>query len=83
MSNLFYKAIKGQKILDEVFPDRYWPVGALSPPKDHIVEITKMYASGVRPRDIVEKLGYKKAMVISVIRRSRFNQESKYRAKFN
>jgi hypothetical protein len=81
MNDLFYKAIEAQKNLDEVFPDRYWPIGALSPPKDHIVEITKMYARGVRPRDIVKKLGYKKAMVISVIRRSRFNQQSKYSCK--
>lgn len=83
MSNLFYKAIQAQKKLDLVYPDRYWPVGALSPPKEHITKITKMYASGVRPKDIIEQLGYRKPMVISIIRRSRFNQESKYHAKYN
>jgi hypothetical protein len=83
MNDLFYKAVKAQKNLDKIYPDRYWPVGAESPPKPHIIKVTQMYAGGVRPRDIIKQLGMSKAMVISIIKRSRFNQESKYRAKYN
>lgn len=83
MSNLFHKAIQCQKNLDKIYPDRYWPVGAESPPKPHIIKVTKMYAQGVRPRDIVKQLGMSKPMVISIIKRSRFHQDTKYRAKHN
>ena len=83
MSDLFYKAVKAQKNLDRVYPDRYWPVGAESPPKPHIIKVTKMYAQGVRPRDIVKQLGMSKPMGISIIKRSRFHQDTKYRAKHN
>jgi hypothetical protein len=83
MSDLLYKAVKAQKNLDRVYPDRYWPVGAESPPKPHIIKVTKMYAQGVRPRDIVKQLGMSKPMVISIIKRSRFHQDTKYRAKHN
>lgn len=78
MSDLFYKAVKAQKNLDRIYPDRYWPIGATEPPKPHVITITKMYAGGMRPCDITRKLGVSKAMVASITRRSRFNQMSKH-----
>lgn len=78
MSDLFYKAIRAQDHLDVLYPDRYWPVGAESAPVPHVIAITKMYAGGMRPCDIIRKLGVSKAMVTSITRRSRFNQMSKH-----
>ena len=78
MSDLFYRAIRAQDHLDVLYPERYWPIGAESDPSPHIIEITKLYAGGMRPCDIRRKLGVSKAMVASITRRSRFNQMSKY-----
>lgn len=81
MSDLFYRAIQGQRHLDVMHPERYWPIGATEPPKPHIITITKMYAGGMRQCDIIRELGVSKALVSSIIRRCRFNQMSKHSCK--
>jgi len=74
MSDTFYRAVKAQKNLDKIYPDRYWPVGATEPPKPHIITITKLYVGGMRQCDIVRSLGFSKDTVSSIVKRSRFNQ---------
>ena len=74
MSDTFYRAVKAQENLDSIYPDRYWPVGAVVPPSEHIITITKLYAGGMRQCDIVRSLGFSKDTVSSIVKRSRFNQ---------
>ena len=68
MSDTFYRAIKAQEKLDDIFINRYWPAGATEPPPKRVSDAIYWRMHGLSYGEIAREMGTSKDVVKSILR---------------
>tara|TARA_A100001011_G_scaffold394388_1_gene486685 strand:+ start:1796 stop:2008 length:213 start_codon:yes stop_codon:yes gene_type:complete len=68
MSDTFYRAIKAQEKLDDIFINKYWPAGATKPPPKRVSDAIYWRAKGLSYGKIAKEMGTSKDVVKSILR---------------
>jgi DNA-binding NarL/FixJ family response regulator len=68
MSDIFYKAIKAQEKLDDIFINKYWPAGATEPPPKRVSDAIYWRCQGFSYAQIAREMGISKDTVIGILR---------------
>jgi len=69
MSDRFYRAIKAQEKLDDIFINKYWPTGATEPPPKRVSDAIYWRAQGLTYAEIAEKIDVTTDTAIGILRR--------------
>lgn len=70
MSLMFYKAINCQRNLDNIFINRYWPIGGQNPPTVNTVRVLKLHRAGYRQVKICSELNLAASTVNRIVKNS-------------
>jgi len=70
MSLMFYKAINSQRNLDNIFINRYWPIGGQTPPTVNTVRVLKLHRAGYRQVKICSELNLAASTVNRIVKNS-------------
>lgn len=69
MSDIFYRAIKAQDKLDDIFVNRNWPIGATQEPAKHVMQVIALRRKGFTNPRIARTLNLSLNAVKSITRR--------------
>ena len=70
MSLMFYKAINSQRNLDNIFINRYWPIGGQTTPTVNTVRVLKLHRAGYRQVKICSELNLAASTVNRIVKNS-------------
>jgi len=70
VSSMFYKAINCQRNLDNIFINRYWPIGRQTSPTVNTVRVLKLHREGYRQVKICNKLNLAASTVNRIVKNS-------------
>ena len=68
MNDTFYRAIKAQEKLDDIFINKYWPAGATKPPPKRVSDAIYWRAEGLSYGKIAKEMGTSKDVVKGILR---------------
>ena len=68
MNDTFYRAIKAQEKLDDIFINKYWPAGATEPPPKRVSDAIYWRYQGFSYAEIAREIGISKDRVKGILR---------------
>ncbi len=66
--NTFYRAIKAQEKLDDIFINKYWPAGATEPPPRRVSAAIYWRYQGFSYAEVAREMGISKDTVIGILK---------------